>query len=148
MPSEEPTAPKTGEEKHSKKVSNITLLSIIHGLYFLLGGIWPVVHMGSFLAITGPKVDLFLVRTVGLLLFFIGAGLLGAAAKKEITFPMILVVVGSSLSIMFIDVIYVWANVIPPIYLLDALAELILAGCWVVFLYQSDEYELFYRKQV
>lgn len=138
----------TEENVPGKKMSNITLLSIVHGLYFLLTGIWPVIHMSSFLAVTGPKMDLWLVRTVGMLVFFIGAGLLGAAAKKEITFPLILVVFGSSISLMFIDIIYVWQNVIPPIYLLDAIAELVLVGCWVVFLYQSDEYELFYRKQV
>lgn len=138
----------TEEKRPAKKMSNITLLSIVHGLYFLLAGIWPVIHMSSFIAVTGPKIDLWLVRTVGMLVFFIGAGLLGAAAKKEITFPMILVIVGSSLSLMFIDVIYVWQNVISPIYLLDAIAELVLVTCWVVFLYQSEEYELFYRKQV
>ena len=44
----------------------------IYSIYFMLTGIWPVVHMPSFIAVTGPKTDLWLVRTVGLLIAGIG----------------------------------------------------------------------------
>jgi hypothetical protein len=30
------------------------------GTYFLLTGVWPLLHMRSFLTVTGPKTDLWL----------------------------------------------------------------------------------------
>ena len=51
------------------------------GSYFLLTGVWPLLHMRSFLAVTGPKTDLWLVETVGVLVAAIGAGLLLSAAR-------------------------------------------------------------------
>jgi hypothetical protein len=43
------------------------------GGYYLVTGLWPLVHLASFEAITGPKVDDWLVRMVGLLAAVIGA---------------------------------------------------------------------------
>jgi hypothetical protein len=33
-------------------------LPLAHGGFYLLTGVWPLVHMPSFLAVTGPKTDL------------------------------------------------------------------------------------------
>jgi hypothetical protein len=33
-------------------------LAGLQGAYFLVTGVWPLVHMPSFLAVTGPKTDL------------------------------------------------------------------------------------------
>ena len=45
-----------------------TNVALIQGLYFLVSGVWPIIHIASFLKITGPKTDLWLVKTVGVLL--------------------------------------------------------------------------------
>ena len=58
------------------------LLAGIQGLYYLITGIWPLVHMESFLAVTGPKTDLWLVQTVGALIAVIGAMLLASASGR------------------------------------------------------------------
>ena len=42
-------------------------LAIAQGAYFLGTGVWPLVLMPSFESVTGPKVDKWLVRTVGVL---------------------------------------------------------------------------------
>ena len=49
------------------------------GVYYLVTGIWPLVHMGSFQRVTGPKVDGWLVQTAGVLITAIGATLLAIA---------------------------------------------------------------------
>lgn len=36
-----------------------------HAAYLLATGLWPLVHRDSFEAVTGPKTDFWLVRTVG-----------------------------------------------------------------------------------
>ena len=46
-----------------RKISNaIHALAWIQGLYFFFTSVWPIVHMSSFLAVTGPKHDLWLVQ--------------------------------------------------------------------------------------
>ncbi len=43
-----------------------------HGLFNLVGGVWPYLSMRSFEAVLGPKADRWLVYTVGGLLATIG----------------------------------------------------------------------------
>ncbi len=113
-------------------------LLILQGLYFFATGVWPLVHMESFLAVTGPKTDLWLVRTVGVLVAVIGATLLLAAYRRRLGAETAFLAVGGALGLMAIDVIYVSLNVIPPIYLLDAVAEALLIVGWVVVYSRSD----------
>ena len=53
------------------------------GGYYMATGLWPIVHFRSFEAVTGPKVDDWLVRMVGLLAATIGTALLLAAQRKN-----------------------------------------------------------------
>lgn len=86
------------------------------------------------MAITGPKEDVWLVKTVGVLIFIIGIGLIAAGVKRRITFPLAFNGAGSGLGLLFIDVIYVWQGVISPIYLLDAVLESILVISWCFYI--------------
>ena len=108
------------------------LVVLVQGIYFLASGIWPILHMESFLRVTGPKTDLWLVKTVGILLAVIGAVLILAQVNAEVNTSMIVLAIGSALSLALVDVTYVAKKVISPIYLADAIAELILIGWWVV----------------
>src|SRR2546421_737901 len=49
-------------------LSALGWIALIQSAYFLLTGLWPIFHIRSFMRITGPKNDLWLVRTVRLLL--------------------------------------------------------------------------------
>jgi len=49
------------------------LISLVQGIYFFVSGIWPIFSMSTFLKVTGPKTDLWLVKTVGMILVTIGA---------------------------------------------------------------------------
>jgi hypothetical protein len=80
------------------------LVALIQGIYFFVSGIWPILSMGTFLKVTGPKADLWLVKTVGIILAVIG----------------------------LVEFIYVAKRVISPIYLADAFIELILIGWWTL----------------
>jgi hypothetical protein len=136
-----------GESNLRRTIASLTVLGIVHGAYLFLTGLWPIIHMESFVAVTGPKTDYWLVRTVGMLAFFIGSGLLIAGIKKHIPFPLIVIAAGSALGFLLIDIIYVLENVLWPIYLLDAGAELVFLVAWIVLTYQSGDYELFYEKR-
>ncbi|HEX8310415.1 MAG TPA: hypothetical protein VF614_03790 [Chthoniobacteraceae bacterium] len=110
------------------------ILATLHGSFYVITGVWPLVHISSFLAVTGPKTDLWLVRTVGLLVTVIGVALLLAGRRRAVTPEIEVLAIGSALALMMIDIIYVSAGVIPPIYLADAAAELALILCWSVAL--------------
>ena len=108
------------------------LVALIQGIYFFVSGIWPILHMGSFLKVTGPKTDLWLVRTVGIILVVIGAVLIFAQVNAEINTSLIILAMGSALGLAVVEFIYVAKRVISPIYLGDAFLELILIGWWIL----------------
>lgn len=110
------------------------LVSLIQGIYFFVFGIWPLFHMKSFLRVTGPKTDLWLVKTVGILLAVIGMVLILAWLNTEINTSIIVLAIGSALSLALVEFIYVAKRVISPIYLGDAVVELILIGWWLLSL--------------
>jgi ABC-type branched-subunit amino acid transport system permease subunit len=98
--------------------------------YYLATGLWPLVHLPSFEALTGPKTDDWLVRMVGCLAVVIGATL-GAAAvrRREHAFDIVVLAAGSALAFASIDTWYAAVGRIAPIYLADAVLELgVLAG--------------------
>lgn len=102
------------------------------GLFYLLSGVWPLVDIDSFQAITGPKTDLWLVRTVGLLVTVIGGVLLVAARRRRVTAEVVLLATGSALALAAIDLIYALSGRISRVYLADAAVEIGIVLLWVV----------------
>jgi hypothetical protein len=100
----------------------------VQSLYYLITGLWPLFSIGTFQAVTGPKRDLWLVKTVGVLVSVIGAVLAVAAWRPTELGISRLLAIGASLGLSGIDIVYVSKGRIPKIYLLDALLELKLAG--------------------
>jgi hypothetical protein len=110
------------------------LVALVQGIYFFITGIWPILSMSTFLKVTGPKTDLWLVKTVGIILAVIGAVLVITQVNAEINTSIIVLALGSALGLAMVEFIYVAKKVIPPIYLGDAFAELILIAWWVISL--------------
>lgn len=103
----------------------------IHGVYWVAGGMWPIIHMESFLWVTGSKEELWLVRCVALLVILIGLILFIASHKKRITPEIKWLGLGSAAVVSVIDILYVIASEIPFVYLLDGITELILVSLWL-----------------
>jgi hypothetical protein len=112
-------------------------VALMQGIYYFLTGLWPLVSIGTFQQVTGPKTDLWLVKTVGVLIAVIGAALLLAGMKGEVTTSTIFLAVASAAGLAGVDVIYVSKWVIARIYLLDTFVELILIGWWLIGLATS-----------
>jgi hypothetical protein len=108
----------------------VKLLARAHGVYYLATGLWPVVDIDSFQAVTGAKADLWLVKTVGLLITVIGAALL-ASGRRALTPEIVVLASGSALALGAIDVYYSARGVISKVYLLDAPLEAALAAAWI-----------------
>jgi hypothetical protein len=115
--------------KNGRQILLVT--ATIQGGYYLLTGIWALVDIYSFQLVTGPKTDLWLVRTVAVLIAVSGAVLLAAAYRRRISPEIFLLAVGQAIGLMAIDIIYVSMGVISAIYLADAVVQLGLAGGWL-----------------
>jgi hypothetical protein len=111
-------------------VKFLPTLCALQGFYFFVTGVWPILSIRTFEAVTGPKTDRWLVKTVGVLIAVIGAVLIAAGLREAVTAEVALLAVGAALGLTGIDVWYVARRVIGPIYLLDAAAEVVLVGLW------------------
>lgn len=115
--------------RYSKLLYYICLLQSI---YYIITGIWPLVHIESFIWVTGPKYDIWLVKTVGILILATGLVLLSAARNKRISLEILLLATGNALGLTAIDIYYAGIDRISNIYLLDALAEVVLIIAWLL----------------
>jgi hypothetical protein len=107
------------------------------GLFYAITGLWPLVHLRSFLSVTGPKVDLWLVQTVGALLAVTGLALYLAARRSRLSGEWALLAGGQAAALATVDIVFVSRGRISPIYLLDAAVELVLVGAWVVLAFRA-----------
>lgn len=106
------------------------LPALVQGPLYLATGLWPLVDMRSFLWVTGPKTDLWLVKTVGGLIAVVGGALTLAGLRGCVGPETASLAVSSAAFLTAIDVTYVSKRRISRVYLLDAAAELGLIALW------------------
>lgn len=106
-------------------------LAWIQGIYFLVTGVWPILSIGTFQWVTGPKVDLWLVKTVGALIAVIALTILMAARRGQVGPEVRFLAMGSAAALAAVDLIYALADRIRDIYLLDAVLEIGLVVLWI-----------------
>ncbi len=109
-------------------------VALIQGVFYAVFGLWPLVNISTFQALTGPKADLWLVKIVGLLLAVDGLIMLAARLRRRMPLEIALLGAASALVLGAADVVYVLEGTICWIYLLDAVAEGSLLAGWIVAL--------------
>lgn len=107
-----------------------TWVAWAQALYYVVTGAWPVFHIDSFMAVTGPKTDLWLVRLFGACLCIPGLALARAARRRRLDPQLFAVALGLCAALLVGDVVFVAMRSIDPIYLLDAAVQLALAAGW------------------
>ena len=105
-------------------------LARVQALFYIVTGVWPFLSMRTFEAVTGPKVDRWLVKTVGALVAVIGCALALASRRRQLAPEIVLAAAGSAAALAAIDTVYVARRRISPVYLLDAVAEIALVAGW------------------
>ncbi len=121
-------SPGTGLDRSGAAAS----LSRAHGLFNIVTGLWPVVHIRSFETVSGPKVDRWLVRTVGALTAANGLAQLTARGPEQRLSAQ--VGLGTSTVLAAVDVRYGAMGRISRIYLLDAAVQLAWVVAWTMTL--------------
>lgn len=118
---------------------NAASLARLHGLANIGGGLWPLVHMRSFEAMFGPKVDRWLVQTVAGLLVANGITQLTAGTSQEAVATSRRLGVGTAMTLAAIDLRYAITGRISKVYLLDAALELGVVAAWASTLRRPRE---------
>jgi hypothetical protein len=91
------------------------------GTYYLASGIWPIVHLSSFERVTGPKLEGWLVRTMGGLIAAVGAALLAGARGRSS--PTRVLGIASAAALGAADAVYALRGRIAKVYLADAAVQ-------------------------
>ena len=104
--------------------------TLTQGVYYLVTGLWPLLALDSFLAVTGPKTDLWLVKTLGVVIAVVGATLCLAAYRRRISVEILCLAVGCASVFALAELVFVLQRTISAIYLLDAAVEVGLLALW------------------
>lgn len=108
------------------------VLAMVQGMYDLLGGLWPLLHLQSFEQVTGPKSDDWLVRSVAGILVVVGIGLLYDASHHRLAAGMRRTAAGISLVLALVALISSTAGWVSWLYFIDGLAHASFFLGWVV----------------
>ena len=106
-------------------------LARLHGWFNLVNGLWPLLHMRSFVAVSGPKTDLWLVRTVAGLMVTNGITQLGAASSAATVPSARQIGIGTAATLLGIELRYATVGRISRIYLLDSAVEALWIVLWL-----------------
>src|SRR4051812_4309078 len=103
----------------------------LQGVYYLVTGVWPLLSIRTFKAVTGEQgktdnaqtgleADHWLIMTVSVLITAIAITLLVAALRRRTPIEVAVLAIAAAAGLTAIDVTYTARGVIAPIYLLDA----------------------------
>ena len=114
-------------------------VSWMQGLYTLLTAVWPIVHIKSFMEVSGYKTDVWLVKTVGVLLAAIAVSLLLSIPHKQNNFPIAILALFTAVGMAYVDFFYALSDTIPDIYMADGFAEILFALAWLYILVKGNK---------
>jgi hypothetical protein len=109
-----------------------------HAAYLVATGLWPLLHRGSFEAVTGPKTDFWLVRTVGGLAMACGAVLGVSVIRGRQDREIQLLAAGQALVFVAADVFA--ARTQSRMYLGDVVLQAACLPAWIVPWESSPEF--------
>jgi hypothetical protein len=105
--------------------------ALAQGSFYLASGLWPVVHLASFMAVTGPKTDLWLVQSFGIVVAAVGVVFTWRSIQRRVDDATRQFGLVTSLALAAIDFWFVLTGAISAIYLVDGAAEVALAAAWL-----------------
>lgn len=105
--------------------------------YYLLTAIWPLVDIESFMQVTGPKEDIWLVKTVSVLLLPIALAFAAGIFAKVPILIMALLSAGCAAGLAVIDFYYTGNGTISLVYQIDGYAQIFFMLAWIYILIQN-----------
>lgn len=93
------------------------------GVYYIATGLWPLMSLSTFEAVSGPKTDDWLVHMVGVLAAAVGIALLVGVRRAEPSAETLILAFAAAAAFTVIDVTYALKGTISRIYLADAAVQ-------------------------
>ncbi|MGV9273757.1 hypothetical protein [Streptomyces griseosporeus] len=118
---------------------SVRSLAVANGVFNVVGGLWPLVHLRSFEWVFGPKTDDWLQMTSGGLLVSAGLVQLAAATDAHGAAHARRIGLGTALTLLAVDLVYVPKGRIRPTYLLDAAMQTAWIAAWLRSIRPSGE---------
>ncbi|MFC4163401.1 hypothetical protein ACFOWU_07050 [Epilithonimonas zeae] len=111
------------------------IFPFLHGCYYTLTSVWPLLHLDSFLNVTGGKTDIWLVRTVSIALLPYGLLSFYIAFSKRKSPIVALTCALCCFGLALVDAFYYMAGVIKWVYLIDAAIQMIFLLYWINYMF-------------
>ena len=108
------------------------VLSKVQGIYTLVTAVWPIADIDSFMEVTGPKTDVWLVKTVAAILIPVGLCFIFAYKLKRDFWLIFLLGITTTSALATIDFYYTAVGTISRVYALDGILQVIFLVCWVI----------------
>jgi hypothetical protein len=105
-------------------------LLLAQGGYTLITAIWGLADIHSFTMVTGPKHDIWLVKTVSVLLVAISVSFIAQAKNSQVNPESVLLGLLVSAGLASIDFYYSLNGTISVVYLADGILEIIFFAAW------------------
>jgi hypothetical protein len=122
-----------------RDVRALRRVATLQAVYYVATGVWPLVSRSTFEAITGPKTDYWLVKTVGVLVAVIGTTLGIAARRSRVPSELAFLGMGSAVGFGAVEALYATPGRISRVYLADVGIECAIAIGWVFALQERPK---------
>lgn len=127
-------------QKMRKGSMHTRWVPLLQGLYLLVTALWPLLYMRSFISFTGPKTDIWLVKTVAMLLlpyavFCFWTALVQRPVPQIISGCIMLMCV----ALAGVEFYYYANGVISPVYEIDAFLQILFATWWAFHFFRAPE---------
>jgi hypothetical protein len=103
----------------------------IQGAYMSITALWPLIHLQSFLQVTGYKTDIWLLKTVSLLLLCIGISFIIQSIQRDASEGIRLLAINVAVTLASIDFYYTVFKVISEVYAIDGFIQLLFVSLWL-----------------
>lgn len=102
-------------------------LARVQGIYYIVTGLWPLLHMSSFEAVTGRKTDKWLVKTSGLMIAGVGLSLLliDTEAARVLGLTIATIVAAT-------EAYYSLKGTLSIVYFIESLIEFVFILIWIL----------------
>jgi hypothetical protein len=104
---------------------------LAQGIYYLLRGLWSLLHMGSVESLAETHRNVWLSEEVGVLVLVIGVALCVAAYRRQGSPEILIIALGSALGMGVIQLIFILHRRISALYLIDVFIQFGLVVFWI-----------------
>ena len=121
------------------------IMYLIQGVYLLIIALWPLLHLSSFLTITGIESDSWMLRTTGVYVLAVSFCLLLSYYLRKYSWPVTIMAIMTAVGCLYMDGYYYYRHDQLPltVYIVDFVVQLAFVICWIAIL--SRHYVIKYR---